>query len=193
MTDSSALPSDRAFAPSASSQPEAVSPVPASIPSAEDRDAILLEVAGWVEESDLRDLQGVWAKRKRDREDAALRLETSKAVRSRLASMIRGRMENKVGDALEFLSDVKAGRYERMLTGHTLREAIALANKGLLKVTVETQIAGPWNNTIGGNTEYHIQVTEKGEVVLASAIEARRAETQGGSVHESAVTEGQTP
>lgn len=164
-----------------------VSAVPASVPSA-DRDAILLEVAGWIEEGDFIALAGIMGKRKRIREDAALRIETSKDVRRRMADMIRGRMQNKVGQPEEFIRDVKAGRYDKMYTAFDVRAAIALADKGFLKVEVVSQIAGPWNNTVGGQTAYRFSVTDKGEALLAQAIEARRAETQGGSVEdESAV------
>jgi len=134
-----------------------------------------MEVAGWVEEGDLIAWQGIGHRRKRVREDAALRVETSEAVRTRLADMIRGRMENKVGDPIEFLREVKAGEHDRYVTGYTLREAIALADRGLLKVCVVTQIAGPWNNVIDGVTGYQITITEQGEKFLAQAIEARRA------------------
>jgi hypothetical protein len=151
----------------------------AGIPDAEIRDAILMEVAGWVEEGDLIAWQGIGHRRKRVREDAALRIETSEAVRSRLASMIRGRMQNKVGDPIDFLADVKAGRHDRYVTGYILREAIALADKGLLCVTVETQIAGPWNNVVDGQAKYKIAITEKGEEALAKAMEASGQDPTG--------------
>jgi hypothetical protein len=158
-----------------------------------DRDAILLEVASWVEEGDFLSLAGILSPRKRQREDADLRIKTSQDVRARVADMIRGRMCNKVGDPVEFLADVKAGNLAKNYTGWTLREAISLADKGLLHVRVSTQIAGPWNNTVGGNTEYSITLTDEGEKALASALEARRAETGTGSVNESAIPNGETP
>lgn len=173
---------------SSTTEPVPVSALRASIPSACDRDAILMEVAGWVEEMDLLAISGIMHRRKRVREDAALRIKTSDEVRARMADMIRGRMENKVGDPLDFLSGLKAGRYARCYTGFDLREAIALADKGLLSVSVVTQIAGPWNNTVGGNTEYSIKLTDEGEQFLASGIEARSDETA-----QQAQPEGQEP
>jgi hypothetical protein len=136
-----------------------------------DRDAILMEVAGWIEEGDISSLPGILNKRKRVREDAALRIQTSKEVRARMARMIRGRMENKVGDPVDFLKDVQAGDHDRHYTGFTLRQAIALADRGLLTVVAMTQVAGPWNNTVGGKTEYQIRLTEKGEKFIADADE----------------------
>lgn len=141
------------------------------------RDEILMEVASWVEEGDLRDFVGICAKRKRDREDAALRMETAKVVRAQLAKMIRGRMENKVGDPIDFLKCVQAGGYEKFYTGHTLRQAFALADKGLLLIFAETQVGGPHTNTVGGYTKYNIGLTEKGIAYLAQGIEAGTAET----------------
>jgi hypothetical protein len=102
-------------------------------------------------------------------------------------------MENKVGDPVDFIEDVKAGRFDKLYTGFTIRQAIALADRGLLRVCVISQIAGPFNNLCGSNTEYRITVTEEGEKFLAQAIEARRAETGTGSVHESAVGEADAP
>lgn len=131
-----------------------------------ERDAILMEVAGWIEEGDLLSMAGILSKRKRDREDANLRIETSQAVRARMADMIRGRMANKVGDPLKFLRDVSDGRYENNYTGYTIREAIALADKGLLTVSVITKIAGPWNNVVGGATAYRIELTDEGRAAL---------------------------
>lgn len=169
------------------SQPEAL------IPSAGARDAILMEIAGWCDEMDVLELPGILSRRKRVREDAQLRVETSRRVRGRMADLIRARMQNKDGDPVDFIEDVKAGRFDKHYTGHTIREAIALADKGLLRVCAITQIAGPWNNVVGSNTEYRITLTDKGEAFLAQAIEARRTETQSGSVHESAVGAADAP
>lgn len=83
--------------------------------------------------------------------------------------MIRGRMINKVGDPIEFLADVRAGRYVKRYTGFDLQQAIALANKGLLLVQVLTQVAGPWNNVCGGTTEYRITLTDEGSELLDKA------------------------
>lgn len=187
-----ALPTARATA-ATQSNPSVSSK--AGIANAAERDAILMEVAGWVEEGDLISWQGIAHRRKRVREDAALRIQTSEEVRKRLADMIRGRMQNKVGDPVEFLSDVKEGRVT-YVTGFILREAIALADKGLLRIVVETQIAGPWNNVVDGQATYKITMTDEGEEFLAKAMEARQGQDPtglDGDSHDSAVGNADLP
>lgn len=169
MSGGASASADRAVVNGASGESP---PQAASIPSAFDRDAIIMEVAGWVEELDLLEIHGLLAKRKRDREDAALRIETSERVRKRAAETIRARMKNRVGDPGEFLADVKAGRFNKNYTGYTIREAIALADIGLLRVCVRTQIAGPWNNQVGSHPEYTFELTEDGEKFLAEVTSA---------------------
>ena len=132
-----------------------------------EREAAILEVADWLEEPDLRDLAGICARRKRDREDARLRGDTAKATRADLARMVRARVGNKVGDPAEFLRDVRAGQYSKAYTSFDIREAISLADKGLMVVEVATQIAGPWNNMVGGNTRYLFSLTDRGRALIA--------------------------
>lgn len=129
-----------------------------------ERDAILDEIATWLEEPDIIEMSGTWIKRKRDREDARLRIETSRDVRRRLADMVRGRKENKFGDPLKFLKSIESmeGKVYEWATSNDLREAFSLADKGLLLISARLQLAGPWSNCVPPKTEYVIELTDKG-------------------------------
>lgn len=130
------------------------------------REAAMLEAVSWLLEGDLPSAVGILAKRKRQREDAALSMKVSREVRQRMADMILSRVNNKFGDPVIFLADVDAGRLDRMATSRDIRRALYLADRGLLTVFVNTQIAGPWSNTIPPTVRYHFELTDAGKALL---------------------------
>lgn len=127
------------------------------------RDEILEEAARYIEEMSFLDLRGLASKRKRDREDAALRCETIKETRKQLAADIRGLKENKRGDAVEvlkMLSELGDGWHAPYL-----RDAWPLAWKGWVDIQATVRLN---SNSIPPETEYRITLTDKGREVLAS-------------------------
>lgn len=129
-------------------------------------DEVLEYAARLIEDTDISDLRGVWAKRKRDREDAALRLKTAEDVRRRCASEIRA-MKNRPDlgpiETLRRMSTAADGH-----CGHAayLREAWPLAWKGWVEIECFITTA---RTSIPPETRYRITLTDKGREILADA------------------------
>lgn len=131
--------------------------------SEQSRDEILEEVALHIEELSFLDFRGVAAKRKRDREDAALRVKTIGETRKHLAAEIRGLKGNNRGDAVEVLktlSELGDDWHEPYL-----RDAWPLAWKGWVDIHASVKLN---SNSIPPETEYRITLTDKGKAVLAA-------------------------
>lgn len=130
----------------------------------ESADEILEYAAKLIEETDFSDLAGVLAKKKRDREDAELRLKTSGDVRRRCAAHIRAmkaRPDMGPVGTLRRLADLPSDNY----MGHVmhLRDAWPLAWKGWLDIQC---IIKTNSNGVPPETEYRIVITDRGRDVL---------------------------
>lgn len=132
----------------------------------ESADEILEYAAKLIEETDLSDWAGAWAKKKRDREDAELRRVTADGVRKRCADHIRAmksRPELGPVATLRKLAELPSDSY----MGHVmyLREAWPLAWKGWVNIDC---ILSTNCNSIPPEAEYRISLTDKGRDVLAA-------------------------
>lgn len=129
------------------------------------RDAVLEWVARSLEEGSFRDLAGVWAKRKRDREDAALRCAARAEMRREFASHLRamiGRDELSSIAVLRRMAALPAAGNHVM----ELRHAWPLAWKGWLDIEC---IISTSDNCIPPQTRYRIALTERGRAALEDA------------------------
>lgn len=127
-----------------------------------DRDEILEYAALIVEESSLLDLRGIMAKRKRDREDAALRMVAREEMRKELAERIRYSKNSRKGDAMAVLADIAALPDDYRHDMH-LTDAWPLAWKGWvdIEMTVTTN-----SNSVPPEAQYRIRLTDKGRAIL---------------------------
>lgn len=127
-------------------------------------DEVLEYAAKLIEDTDISDWRGVWAKKKRDREDAALRFKTAGEVRAACAKHIRamkGRPELGPIETLRGLSDLPTDHY----MGHVmhLRDAWPLAWKGWVDIEC---IIRTNSNGVPPDSSYRIVLTDKGREVL---------------------------
>jgi predicted P-loop ATPase len=127
-----------------------------------DRDDALEEAARFVEGLDFREMQGIWAKRKRDRENADLRGKTIRETRERIAEELRGLKTHRRHDAKAMLAGI-AAQIERGQTP-TQVDAWPLAWKGWVNIYAITRCN---TNVYPGETTYRIELTDKGRAVLA--------------------------
>jgi len=139
-------------------------------------DATLEYAARQIEETNLSDLRGVGAKRKRDREDANLRFQVRKELRAELAAHLRAMMNRPELSAISTLSWLATLKPEDKYGHiHYLKDAWPLAWKGWLNVIAELCCN---SNSIPPEISYRIELTEKGRKVLENAI-AREAAPPG--------------
>jgi hypothetical protein len=133
----------------------------------ESADEILEYAAKLIEDTDLSDLAGVWAKKKRNREDAELRLRTAEDVRKRCASHIRAMKKRPELGPVGTLREL-AGLSNDSYMGHVmhLRDAWPLAWKGWVNIEC---ILKTNSNGVPPETEYRIVLTDKGRDILAAA------------------------
>jgi hypothetical protein len=128
-------------------------------------DDALEYAASLIEETDISDLHGVWAKRKRDQEDAELRMKTSEEVRRRCAAHIRA-MKNRPDltplSTLRMIAETKEG-----YGGHVsyLHDAWPLAWKGWINIECTIKVN---SNGIPPETTYRITLTDKGRELLTA-------------------------
>lgn len=115
-----------------------------------------------IEDVSLTDLRGTMAKRKRDREDALLRLETRKELRSELAAHIRAFINRPDLEPKAILQRIKDGDRAEWL----MADAWPLAWKGLCQI--EAHIVCN-SNSVPPETSYTIKLTERGEAMLAQS------------------------
>lgn len=127
-----------------------------------ERDDVLEKAALHVESLDIMEVAGIGAKRKRAREDAALRGQTIRETRVRIAREIRSLKERRDGDAVSILRRIKTlpAGYRHDLY---LREAWPLAWMGLLDITATIKTN---SNCVPPETEYRIVLTDKGRSLI---------------------------
>lgn len=131
---------------------------------AETRDEILELAAQIAEQSSLLDLRGIMSKRKRDREDASLRMAAREELRTEIADHIRYAKASRRHDPIAILADLAALPDDYRHDMH-LTEAWPLAWKGWLDIemTVRTN-----SNSVPPEAQYRIRLTEEGRAVLAA-------------------------
>lgn len=128
------------------------------------RDAVLEWAARLVEAPSASDWSGIAARRKRDREDAALRRDAARDARAECATLLRafiGRPELSVCAVLEQIAELKPDVNHAM----TLVAAWPLAWKGLVEIECSTKCN---SNQIPPPTRYRITLTDKGHAMLAA-------------------------
>lgn len=123
------------------------------------------EAARLVEDVSLTDMRGIMGKRKRDREDAKLRLEIRKELRAELAAHIRAFINRPDLEPKAILQRIADGEDANWM----LPDAWPLAWKGLVRI--EAHIVCN-SNSIPPETSYTISITEKGLSMLDALIPA---------------------
>lgn len=129
-------------------------------------DDALEYAARLIEETDINDWAGIWAKRKRDREDAGLRFRTAKEVRARCAAHIRAMINRPDLNPVEILRDLADAKEGHLGHARHLRDAWPLAWKGWVNIECTIKCN---SNSIPPETSYCIVLTDKGREVLAAA------------------------
>lgn len=132
------------------------------LPDFSDADAVLEYAAQLCEEMFVEEIAGIAARKKRDREDAALRSNTVKATRLRCAAHIRAFKSRHDLDARAVLCRFADLSDEHDHVAH-LHDAWPLAWKGWC--TIECRIVCN-DNSIPPRTQYRIRLTDKGRAVL---------------------------
>lgn len=126
-------------------------------------DEALEYAAQLIEQSSLLDIAGIWAKRKRAREDAALRMRSREELRAEMAAHLRAMKSRPDLDADAVLERVVEWSAKSDF-GMCLTEAWPLAWKGWLNIEA-TILCN--SNSIPPQTRYSITLTDRGEKVIA--------------------------
>jgi hypothetical protein len=124
-----------------------------------ERDELIELIARGVEERSLLDLRGVMAKRKRDREDAQLRLDARHEQRAELGRFIRAFKSGEGRDPTTQLRRIKDGERIWML-----RDVADLVDMGLISLSVTVDLT---YGSISGQVEYAARLTKDGEEAIA--------------------------
>jgi hypothetical protein len=154
------------------------------------------EVVGWIEETSFREVQGILAKRKRAREDAALRGQAIRQERAELVRMIRARLSNESGTTIRALREIRDGEFgHRRGIGHyDLMDAAILADRKLIALTATLAWGDGSYNTAGAETAWSATISDKGLRVLEAIDRDSDGSPEGGdacgSVHDSAGLQG---
>lgn len=128
-------------------------------------DEVLEYAARLIEDPSFLDIAGIWAKRKRDREDADLRRKTIEQARKDFADHIRAFKGRRDMDLISELRDIAALEPADSVSHVVeLRRAWPLAWKRLVKIEVTIDCA---DNTIPPAARYRISLTEKGRELLS--------------------------
>lgn len=128
-----------------------------------DADTIIEIIASRLRESSLRDLHGVMAKRKRDREDADLRRRTRVEQREEIAQWVLSFRSDKGNSTLALLRQVADGERQDFAYGPHVAAALYA---GLL----DLEVSIPFNTHMANvRTRYRLSLTEKGKERLTAA------------------------
>ncbi len=141
-------------------------------PAVEGVDDVLEYAAQLIEEVSFTDLRGIAAKRKRAREDAALRLETAEEIRKECAQHIRAMKSRPDLDAKAVLARI--ANSDGKPSAFDLVEAWPLAWKGWLRIDVTICTT---TNQVPPPVEYTISLTDRGRAVINGAETPRFART----------------
>jgi hypothetical protein len=124
-----------------------------------------LEYAAQVAERDsLLDVSGIMARRKRQREDASLRMRVRREQRAEIATNIRALMNRPELSAISVLAQLAALPEDR---GHDdrLMDAWPLAWRGWVKIVATISCTSNW---VPPEIHYRILITERGREALAA-------------------------
>ena len=128
-------------------------------------DATLEFAAQAVERDSLLDIAGIMARRKRQREDAALRTRVRRELRAEMAAHLRALMNRPELNAISVL-----GRLSRLPDDHRhdshLMDAWPLAWRGWLTISATLRCDSNW---IPPEIHYHISLTDRGREALAAS------------------------
>lgn len=127
-------------------------------------DEVLEYAAQLIEEESFADLAGIFAKRKRAREDADLRYRTIQQTRADCARHIRAMKSRRDLDALAVLRRIAELKDDYRHDMH-LRDAWPLAWKGWVDITATLRCN---SNSVPPEVEYRIRLTDEGREVLAT-------------------------
>lgn len=130
-----------------------------------DADTIIEQIACELDEPSFLDLRGIIAKRKRDREDADLRMRTRQEQRRELASWVRSFKSDKGNSPLRFLESVRDGKADQYSWGP---EVVAAILGQLVTVTLEMEMSSHLPNC---ERRYRFSITDKGMGMLGSPAE----------------------
>lgn len=130
-------------------------------------DATLEYAAQLVERGSFTDLAGIMAKRKRDREDAVLRMRSREEVRAEIAAHLRAMMSRPELSAVNVLRRISELGDREFDHAAMLHDAWPLAWKRWVKITALLNCA---SNQIPPETEYRISLTDRGREVLAKDV-----------------------
>lgn len=125
-------------------------------------DATLEWAAQEIEQGSLLDLRGIMAPRKRDREDAELRMAARRDLRKELAEHLRAFKSRRDLDARETLKRV-VERSNESDCGIALDDAWPLAWKGWINIHA-TILCN--SNQIPPETQYSVTLTDRGREIL---------------------------
>lgn len=118
-----------------------------------------------IEDVSLLDFRGIASKRKRDREDAELRLQTAREVRAACASHIRAFINRPDLEPRAILQRVRDGENAAWL----MQDVWPLAWRGLVRIEAHVVCN---SNQVPPETYYTVALTERGERFLSEREEA---------------------
>lgn len=116
-----------------------------------------------VEQMSVREIIGIYAKKKRVREDAALRGETIRETRKEMASLIRAFKDRPDLTPLTALKRIAALDADAYSHAAYLRDAWQLATKGWVRIYVTINCT---DNFVPPEAQYRIEVTDAGHLAL---------------------------
>lgn len=125
-------------------------------------DKTLEWAAQFIEQHDFIDIAGIAARKKRDREDAELRMKTRHAIKAEMANHMRAFKSRRDLDAREVLRRVVEWSDESHC-GISLTEAWPLAWKGWLDIHAHIKCN---SNQVPPQTHYTVTLTERGRKIL---------------------------
>ncbi len=127
----------------------------------EEHNALVEIIAKGVEEGSILDLRGILSKRKRDREDADLRMKVREEQRQELGRFIRAFKRGEGRDPISELGKIAAAggsrKYERFIDIDTLLAP------GWITIDIVTRVS---DNSIPARSEFIATLTKRGRAVL---------------------------
>lgn len=135
-----------------------------------DADSVIEQIACELDQPSFLDLRGIAAKRKRDREDADLRMRARQEQRRELASWVRSFKSDKGNSPLRFLESVRDGEADQYAWGPEVAAAIL---GRLITVTLEIEMSSHLANC---ERRYRFSITDKGLGLLALNTEQSEGE-----------------
>lgn len=139
-----------------------------------DVDSVIEEIISRLNDSNLTGIAGIWAKRKRVREDAELTAKVRQAQRREIANWMRSFKSGEGNDALNFVRSVQAGSTNQYEWGPEVATALAAR---YVTMTVSIELSTHLPNC---HPKFSFAVTDKGLAAIGSVnqgAESRSAPT----------------